>query len=54
MEIDRSSQATPYGGLALTHPMVLRLDLPRAIDQGVPFFKIYLPHHESDHLLTHT
>ena len=53
-EIDRRSRATPYGGLALAHQLVQRLNLPRAIDHGVPIFKIHLPYHESDHLLTHT
>jgi hypothetical protein len=54
MEIDRGSRVSPYGGLALAHQLVQGLDLPRAVDQGVPIFKIYLPYHESDHLLTHT
>ena len=52
-EIDRGSRATPYGGLALAHQLVQGLNLPRAIDHGVPIFKIHLPYHESDHLLTH-
>ncbi len=53
VEVDRSSRATPYGGLALAHQLVQGLELPQAIDQGVPLFKIYLPYHESDHFLTH-
>ncbi len=53
VEIDRGSRATPYGGLALAHQLVQGLGLPQAIDQGVRLLKIYLPYHESDHLLTH-
>ena len=54
VRIKPRGQVTPYGGLALAHALVQGLDLPRAIDRGVPIFKLHLPYHESDHVLTHT
>ena len=53
VEVDRRGRGTPYGGLALAHQLVQGLELPQAIDHGVPIFKIHLPYYESDHLLTH-
>jgi len=54
VRVQPRGQVTPYGGLALAHALVQRLELPRAIDRGVPIFKLHLPYHESDHVLTHT
>ena len=54
VRVQPRGQVTSYGGWALAHALVQRLDLPRAIDRGVPIFKLHLPYHESDHVLTHT
>lgn len=54
VRVQPRGQVTPYGGLALAHPLARGLDLFRAIDRGVPLLKLYQPYHESDHFLTHT
>lgn len=42
---------TAYGGLALVHQLVREIGLAEEIDQRVHLFKVYLPYHESDHVL---
>lgn len=54
VEADTRGKVSPYGGLALAHKLVQTLDLPRAIDRELALLKLYLPYHESDHVLTHT
>jgi hypothetical protein len=54
IRIQPRGQVTPYGGLGLAHALVQGLGLPRAIDRGVPIFKLHRPYYESDHVLTHT
>jgi hypothetical protein len=52
VEVEKPKKATPYGGLALAHQLVKKLDLDKAIDRDLHLLKIHLPYHESDHILT--
>lgn len=51
-EIGGKGEATPFGGLFAMHRLVSRLGLVEAIDAALNLLKIYLPYHESDHVLT--
>jgi hypothetical protein len=51
-EIGGNVEATAYGGIFAMHRLVTRLGLVRAIDAALNLLKIYLPYHESDHVLT--
>jgi hypothetical protein len=42
---------TSYGGIGAMQLLVERLGLAEAIDRRLHLFKIYLPYHESDHVL---
>ncbi len=42
---------TAYGGIALVHLLAQQLDLAGEIDRRLALFKMYLPYHESDHVL---
>jgi hypothetical protein len=42
---------TPYGGLAAMHRLVTKVGLVKAIDERLELLKVYLPYHESDHVL---
>jgi len=50
-QIADRTQAVACGGIGMIHQVVKRLELDRAINHGVPVFKIYLPYSESDHVL---
>lgn len=50
-EISDRTRATAHGGIGAIHLLVKKLGLAEAIDGNVPLFKIYLPYHESDHVL---
>lgn len=48
-----TSDATPYGGLALAAGLVKRLDLARDLNRELSLLTSHRPYHESDHVLTH-
>ena len=50
-ELAERSVGTAYGGIGLVHQLVREIGLAREIDQRLNLFKIYLPYHESDHVL---
>ena len=43
---------TAYGGIGLIHQFAIELGLAEAIDQRLDLFKVHLPYHESDHVLS--
>ena len=43
---------TAYGGIGLMQQLVRELGLAEAIDQRLHLFKVHLPYHESDHVLS--
>jgi len=44
--------ATAYGGIGLVHQFVQELGLAEAINSRLKLFKVHLPYHESDHVLS--
>jgi hypothetical protein len=50
-EIADRTQATAHGGIGVIHLLVKKLGLDRAIDEALGLLKIYLPYHDSDHVL---
>jgi len=50
-EISDRTRATTHGGIGAIHLMAKKLGLVEAIDSNLSLFKIYLPYHESDHVL---
>lgn len=50
-EIADRTQATAHGGIGAIHLLVRRLGLDQAIDTHLGLLKIYLPYHDSDHVL---
>ena len=50
-EVGGYVEATPYGGLAAMHRLVTKLGLVEAINERLRLLKVYLPYHESDHVL---
>jgi len=50
-EIADRTRATHSGGIGAIHLLVKKLGLDRAIDQNLGLLKIYLPYHDSDHVL---
>jgi hypothetical protein len=50
-EIADRTRAISAGGIGVIHQLVKRLELDKAINQGLDLFKIYLPYSESDHVL---
>ena len=50
-EIAEKNIGTAYGGIGLMHKLVLQIDLAKEIDKQLHLFKVYLPYHESDHVL---
>lgn len=50
-ELSGRAVGTAYGGIGLMRQLVRHLDLAEAIDQRLHLFKVYLPYHESDHVL---
>jgi hypothetical protein len=53
LRVQQRGEVTPYGGLALAHDLVMRLELDKDLNRSLPLLKLHLPYHESDHLLTH-
>jgi hypothetical protein len=51
-ELSDRTVGTAYGGIGLIHQFVKELGLAEAIDQRLHLFKIHLPYHESDHVLS--
>ena len=51
-ELSGRSTGTAYGGIGLLHQLVRELGLAEAIDQRLHLFKVHLPYHESDHVLS--
>jgi hypothetical protein len=50
-EIGANTDAMSYGGIAAVHRLVDKLGLPRLIDEKLRLLQVYLPYHESDHVL---
>ena len=50
-EIADRTRATAHGGIGAIHLLVKKLGLDRAIDSQLGLLKIYLPYHDSDHVL---
>jgi len=51
-EVAGRAVGTAYGGIGLVHLLVRELDLAAEIDRRLSLFKLYLPYHESDHVLS--
>ena len=51
-ELSERTIGTAFGGIGLIHQYVKELGLAEAIDQRLHLFKIHLPYHESDHVLS--
>jgi hypothetical protein len=51
-ELSGRSTGTAYGGIGLIQQLVRNLGLAEAIDRRLQFFKMHLPYHESDHVLS--
>jgi hypothetical protein len=51
-ELSVRTVGTAYGGIGLIHQFALELGLADAIDQRLHLFKVHLPYHESDHVLS--
>jgi hypothetical protein len=50
-EVGDQIEATPFGGLAAIHQMVVALGLPQEINDALRLLKVHMPYHESDHVL---
>lgn len=50
-EVGEQVEATPFGGLAAIHQMVVALGLPEEINDALSLLKVHMPYHESDHVL---
>jgi hypothetical protein len=51
-ELSGRTVGTAYGGIGLIHQFVGELGLAAAIDRRLHLFKVHLPYHESDHVLS--
>lgn len=51
-ELAGRAVGTIYGGIGLVHQLVGKLGLAGEIDRRLRLFKVYLPYHESDHVLS--
>jgi hypothetical protein len=51
-ELASRSSGTAYGGIGLIQQLVRELDLAHEIDRRLQLFKLHLPYHESDHVLS--
>jgi hypothetical protein len=51
-ELSGRSVGTAYGGIGLIQRLARELDLAAEIDQRLCLFKLHLPYHESDHVLS--
>ena len=50
-ELAEKTLGTAYGGIGLMRRLVQDLQLAKEIDARLKLFKVYLPYHESDHVL---
>ncbi len=50
-EFSDRTRAVSYGGIGLVHSLVGEIGLAEAVDKRLHLLKIYLPYHESDHVL---
>jgi hypothetical protein len=50
-EVGDQIEATPFGGLAAIHQLVVALGLPQEINDALRLLKVHMPYHESDHVL---
>jgi hypothetical protein len=50
-DIDQRSGGILYGGIGALQMLVKKLELDKAINSGLPIFKLYNPYMESDHVL---
>lgn len=50
-EIDHRSSGILFGGIGAVQMLVQKLELNKAINSGLPIFKLYNPYMESDHVL---
>lgn len=50
-EISEKIRALSVGGIGLMHKMVQKLGLDRTINEDLKILKVYIPYHESDHVL---
>ena len=51
-ELSSRGTGTAYGGIGLMHQLVRDLKLAEEIDHRLHLFKVHLPYHESDHVLS--
>jgi hypothetical protein len=51
-EVAERDVGTAYGGIGLVHQLTRTLGLAESIDRHLPLFKLHLPYHESDHVLS--
>jgi hypothetical protein len=51
-EVADRDVGTAYGGIGLVHQLTRALGLAGAIDRHLHLFKLHLPYHESDHVLS--
>ena len=51
-ELSSRSTGTAYGGIGLIHQLARSVGLAEAIDSRLHLFKVHLPYHESDHVLS--
>jgi hypothetical protein len=51
-ELSGRSVGTAYGGIGLIRNLVQEIGLAEEIDQRLCLFKVHLPYHESDHVLS--
>ena len=50
-EVDARTGAVSCGGLGAVHTLAQRLGLVKELDAHLHLLKVYLPYHESDHVL---
>ena len=51
-ELSSRTVGTAYGGIGLIHQFAIELGLADAINSRLHLFKVHLPYHESDHVLS--
>ena len=52
MRLAKRTLATNYGGIGLMYQLARESGLIDAIDSHLELFRVHLPYHESDHVLT--
>lgn len=50
-EVGTNTDAMSFGGIGAVHRLVTKLELDKQIDANLNLLKVYLPYHESDHIL---